>query len=93
MNQIPEMMKYELRSGWLGLPDQYQPLDFLGVALGAYFIFSATDKAPRALTVGLGALMVYIHSRRFLYAPRDRAGLVRLLRSLDVTPQELTGEL
>lgn len=91
---MPDLLRQELRGGWLDVGDAYQPLDFLGVALGAYFVFAGvTDKAPRALTVGLGALMIYIHSRRFLYAPKDRAGLVRLLKTLKVTPQELVGEI
>ena len=91
---MTELMQQELRGGWLGIGDAFQPLDFMGVALGAYAIYAGlTGKAPRALTVALGAGLVYIHSRRFLYAPKDRAGLVRLLRDLNVTPQELTGEL
>lgn len=91
---MDELLKQELRGGWLGVGEAYHPLDFLGVALGAYGIYAGlTGRAPRALTVGLGALMIYIHGQRFLYAPKDRAGLVRLLKSLDVTPAELTGEL
>lgn len=89
-----ELLKQELRGGWLDIGEPYQPLDALGIALGAYFIFAgATDRAPRWLTIGLGGVMVYIHSRRFFYAPRTREGLIRLLRHLDVTPAELTGEL
>ena len=91
---MTELMQQELRGGWLGIGDAYQPLDFMGVALGAYAIYAGvTGKAPRALTVALGVGLVYIHSRRFLYAPKDRAGLVRLLQDLNVTPQELTGDL
>lgn len=88
------LLKQELRGGWLGVGEAYQPLDFLGMALGAYFIFSGvSDRAPRWLTIGLGGVMIYIHSRRFFYAPKTREGLIRLLRDLDVTPQELTGAL
>lgn len=91
---MTDLMKQELRGGWLGVGDAYQPIDFFGIGLGAYFVFAGlTDRAPPALTVGLGALMMYIHSRRFFYAPKDRAGLIRLLQTLDVTPAELTGEL
>ncbi|MCH8059350.1 MAG: hypothetical protein IIA11_02715 [Proteobacteria bacterium] len=91
---MTDLMQQELRGGWLGIGDAYQPLDFMGAALGAYAIWAGlTGNAPRALTVALGVGLVYIHSRRFLYAPKDRAGLVRLLQSLNVTPQELTGEL
>ncbi|KKN49733.1 hypothetical protein LCGC14_0639830 [marine sediment metagenome] len=88
------LLKQELRGGWLDIGAPYQPLDFLGVALGAYFIYAGmSDRAPPALTIGLGALMVYIHSRRFFYAPKTREGLLRLLKQLDVTPQELLGDL
>jgi hypothetical protein len=91
---MTELLKQELRGGWLGIGDAYQPLDFLGVALGAYFIYAgASKKAAPVLTIGLGALMIYIHSRRFFYAPKSRDGLIRLLKQLDVTPQELTGDL
>ena len=94
MNELTPLMKQELRGGWLGVGDAYQPIDFFGMALGAYSIYAGlSGRAPRALTAGLGALMIYIHSRRFFYAPKDRAGLVRLLQSLDITPAELTGEL
>ena len=91
---MTEFMQQELRGGWLGIGDAYQPIDFLGVALGAFAIYAGlTGRAPRGLTVAVGVGLVYIHSRRFLYAPKDRAGLVKLLQSLDVTPQELTGEM
>lgn len=90
-------MRQELRGGWLGVGDAYQPLDALGIALGAYFLYAgATKKAPCWLTATLGGVMIYIHSQRFLYAPKDRAGLIRLAQSLklqqkdfDVIRQEL----
>lgn len=89
-----ELVKQELRGGWLGVGEPFQPLDFFGAALGAYMIYTgATDRSPRWLTIGLGGVMIWIHTRRFFFAPKDRAGLIQLLRSLDVTPQELTGRL
>lgn len=87
---MTEFQKYELRSGWLGMAEKFQPLDALGVALGSYFIYQGTtNRAPDWLTISLGAIMVYIHSQRFFFAPQDKDGLVRLLKSLDVTPAEV----
>jgi hypothetical protein len=89
-----DLIKQDLRAGWLGVGKQYQPLDFLGVALGSYFIYQGvTHRAPDWLTISLGAIMVFIHSQRFFYAPQSRDGLIRLLKHLEVTPAELTGEL
>lgn len=87
---ITPLLKQELRSGWLGAPRKFQALDFMGAAMGGYFIYAGTTgRAPRWLTVSLGAIMVYIHTRRFLYAPQDREGLLRLLRALDVSEDEI----
>ncbi len=89
-----EILKYELRAGWLGLPQAFSPFDLIGVAMGAAMIYSgASTRAPRWLPIALGGVMMFIHSQRFFYAPQDRAGLVRLMRALDVTPEELTGSL
>ena len=94
MNEMTEMMKNELRGGWLGLPKPFKPIDLLGVGLGSYFIYSAvTNKAPPWLTISLGAIMIYIHSQRFFYAPQTKEGLQALLTQLNVTPQEITGTL
>ena len=88
--EIGPLLREELRSGWLEMPERYQLLDFLGVALGSYFIYAgATDRAPRWLTIALGGVMVYIHSQRFFYAPRTRGGLFRLLQALEIDPAEL----
>ena len=85
-----DLLKQEFRGGWLGVPDAYQPLDFLGIALGAYFLYAgATNKAPNWLTAALGGVMIFIHSQRFFYAPRDRAGLIRIAKALDLTQQDL----
>ena len=83
-------MATELRAGWLGITRRYEPLDFLGAALGSYFIYSGvTGKTPRWLTIALGATMVYIHTRRFFYAPKDMGGALRLMADVGVTPDEL----
>lgn len=88
------LIKQDLRAGWLGIGDKFEPLDFLGVALGSYFIYNGvTRKGPQWLNISLGAIMVYIHSQRFFYAPKSRDGLIRLLNDLNVTPDELTGKL
>lgn len=87
---MSELSKYELRSGWLGLPEPWHPLDLIGVAMGAAIIWSAVDRrAPRWVPIALGGVMVFIHSQRFFHAPQTRDGLMRLLQSLDVTPAEL----
>ncbi len=89
-----DLIKQDLRSGWLEIGQKWQTLDFIGVALGSYFIYDGvTRKAPPWLTISLGAIMVYIHSQRFFYAPQSRDGLIRLLNNLEVTPEELTGQL
>ena len=86
---MPDLLKQELRSGWLGVGDAYQPLDALGIALGAYFLYAgATKKAPCWLTATLGGIMIFIHSQRFLYAPKDRAGLIRLAKALNLSQQD-----
>ena len=84
-----DLLKQELRGGWIGVGDAYQPLDALGMALGAYFIYAgATNKAPNWLTAALGGVMIYIHTQRFFYAPTDRAGLIRLAKALDLTSKD-----
>ena len=87
---LPETHKHEIRGGWLGVPEAYHVLDFLGVALGSYFIWhGATDRGPAWLTIGLGSIMVWIHSQRFFYAPQTQAGLVRLMDAIDVSPADI----
>ncbi len=84
-----ELLRQELRAGWLGLGEAYQPLDALGMALGAYFLYAgATKKAPCWLTATLGGVMVFIHAQRFLYAPKDRAGLIRLAKTLNLSQRD-----
>lgn len=84
-----ELLRQELRAGWLGVGDAYQPLDLLGAGLGAYFLYAgATGKAPKWLTATLGGLMIFIHTQRFLYAPKDRSGLIRLAKTLKLTQKD-----
>ncbi len=85
-----ELLKQELRGGWLDIGDKFQAIDFFGMALGSYFLWDGvTGKGPKWVTVSIGAIMVYIHSQRFYYAPKSREGLMRLMRDLDVSPEEL----
>ncbi len=94
MNELTPIIKREFRGGWLGIPEPFEAIDFLGVALGSYFLYEGvTGKGPQWLTISLGAIMVYIHSQRFFYAPQSKAGLINLLKSLDVTPEEIAGAL
>jgi hypothetical protein len=86
----PDLLKDELRGGWLGVPRAFTLLDFAGAALGAYFIFAGvTGRVPRWTLTALGTIMVLVHLQKFFYAPQTREGLARLLRELDVTPNEL----
>lgn len=78
------MFDQEMRGGWLGVPEPYHPLDFLGVALGSFFIWQSW-RDQRPLGLALGGLMIFIHGQRFFYAPQSREGLERLLASLDLT--------
>jgi len=83
------LLSQELRAGWLGVGDKYQPLDALGTALGAYFLYAgATNKAPDWLTAALGGVMIFIHTQRFFYAPKDRAGLIRLAKALNLSQRD-----
>ena len=87
---VTPLLRDELRAGWLGMPRKFGALDAMGATMGAYFIYAGTtQRAPQWLTISLGAIMVYIHTRRFLYAPQDREGLYRLMRALDVSPEEI----
>ena len=87
--EVTPWLKQELRGGWLGLPEAYTPYDLLGVGLGTYFFLAGLRGLTpgHGLTMGLGLLMIWIHGQRFLYAPQDREGLNRLLRSLDIIPE------
>lgn len=87
---MPDLIKQEFRGGWLGMPRQFEVIDFLGLALGSYFLYDGvTGKGPQWLTISLGTIMIYLHTQRFFYAPTTKAGLVNLLKSLDVTPEEV----
>ena len=95
MPQEPiQIVKDEFRGGWLGMPEPFEVIDLLGFSLGAYFTWAAvTKKGPDWLSIALGGIMMYIHSQRFFYAPKTRAGLINILNQLDLTPADITGEL
>ena len=87
-----DIIKMEFRGGWLGMPRKFEVIDLLGFALGSYFLYDGvTGKGPQWVSISLGAIMMYIHSRRFFYAPTTKAGLINLLNSLDISPDELEG--
>ncbi len=91
-NEVLPIVKDEFRGGWLGLPEPFELIDLLGFGLGAYFLYDGvTRKGPQWLTVSLGAIMIYIHTQRFFYAPQTKAGLINLLNSLDISPEEIEG--
>ena len=76
MNEnLLQRIKREEVANWLGTPRKYQAIDFLGVGLGSYFLWEALKSSGKRtgvpwINVGLGAIMVYIHSERFFYAPQ-----------------------
>ena len=91
MNAANDLLKHELRGAWLGVPDAYHILDGLGAAMGAYFIYDGV-RYPRQtawLNIGLGAIMIFIHTQRFFYAPQNREGLNRLLNALEIRPEDI----
>jgi len=72
-----QLLEEELRNAF-GCPQRFQLLDFLGVGLGSYFALFAAEilkKNPgnklAVVAVGLGAIMIFIHSQRF-FVSEDR---------------------
>lgn len=90
-----ELVRQELKSGWLGMPGKFSPLDFAGAGLGAYMTFMGVRELQRArswqgmLAVGLGAMMIWIHTQRFFLAPQDQGGFIRLATDLGITQTDL----
>ncbi len=94
MNDLhAEILKHEIRAGWLEVPKAYHPLDFIGAAMGSYVIYSGATGKPDWVTISIGAIMVYIHTQRFFYAPQSQGGLIRLLNALDITREEICNRL
>lgn len=68
---VDQLITEELRNA-AGTPQKFQLLDFLGVGLGTWFIVETLRRRdPSYVNVGLGAIMIYIHSQRFLVAPQE----------------------
>ena len=74
INGIFNQVQTEELRAFCDCPTKFQTLDFLGVALGSYFAidgvrrFKDEGEQPWAsVSIGLGALMIWIHSRRFVY--------------------------
>ena len=90
-----DLVKQELRSGWLGMPGKFSPLDFAGAGLGAYMTYMGIRELQRArtwqgmLAIGLGGLMIWIHTQRFFAAPQDQGGFIRLANDLGITQLDL----
>lgn len=90
-----DLMKQELRGGWLGMPRRFSPLDLAGAGLGAYMTFMGVRELQRArnwqgmLAIGLGAMMIWIHTQRFFLAPQDQGGFIRLATDLGITQTDL----
>lgn len=68
---VVDRIKTEERRVAAGVPLRFQLIDGLGVLLGGWFIAETLRRPdPSWINVGLGAVMVYIHSERFFYAPQ-----------------------
>jgi len=92
--RLEALLADELRGGWLNVPRAYSLLDFLGAALGSYFLWAgATGRAPRWSLAAIGGIMIFIHTQRFFYAPQSADGLRRLVAALDLQPEEVRAAL
>lgn len=89
--RLPPLLQQEIRGGWLGRPVPFHALDFLGVALGSYFLWQSW-RDGRGLGAALGLLMIGIHGVRFFYAPTDPAKLHRLVESVGLRWDDLCRE-
>lgn len=77
------LWEQEMRGAYLGMPQRYQALDFLGVGMGIFLLWAGlTGKASRESLIILGLIAFGIHSQRFLFAPQDPEKLERLLESV-----------
>lgn len=89
-----DILKHELRAGWLEVPEAYHPLDFIGAAMGSYVIYQgATGKGPDWVTIAIGTIMVYIHTQRFFYAPQSQGGVTNLFKALDIKREDICQRL
>lgn len=86
-----ELLVEELRGGWLNVPRAYTAFDWFGVGLGGFMAYLGT-RQPGPLghvAVALGAVMVWIHAQRFLYAPASHAGFAQLARAIGMNQSDL----
>jgi hypothetical protein len=81
------LVKQEMKN-YLGIPQRFQAIDFLGVIMGAIFFMDAYRRIIKRkplnpfLPLSLGVVMIWIHSTRFFYAPQTRQQLDKLLLDL-----------
>lgn len=85
----------EHRGGWLGMPSRFSVLDLSGAGLGAFMGYLGVRELRRGqnwqgyTALALGGVMIWIHTRRFFYAPQDQAGFIKLARAVNVTQADL----
>ncbi len=82
----------ELRGGWLGFPRAFQIIDLMGMSLGAWMAYMGWRDRGQwqgLVSIGLGAVMMFIHSQRFAYAPQSASGLEQLAKNLNLTQRDL----
>jgi len=78
---INTLLTEEMRNA-CDCPEKFQLLDFLGVLLGLFFVFDAMQRLERGADnmanaeLALGAIMIFIHSRRFLFTKDQRDEIV-----------------
>ncbi len=71
MNTLIERIHTEEHRNVLGRPKKWQAVDFTGISYGAAVLFLATKyRLPKWVNL-MGLSMLYIHSRRFFYAPQE----------------------
>lgn len=71
MKDLFERIHTEEHRNVLGRPKKWQAVDFMGMSYGASVLFLAFKyRLPKWVNL-MGWSMVYIHSRRFFYAPQE----------------------
>ncbi len=76
MAVIDEIFRQEIRNH-CDCPEKFQLIDALGSGLGAFFFIKNWKELKdrkfngwNAMGLGLGAIMMYIHTGRFFYAKK-----------------------
>ena len=83
---VLSQLQYEELKNYCNIPDKYQLIDFLGAGLGTFFIinnarqmYKDTQRGDKIsgwnfVGLGLGSVMLYIHTARFFWAEEIKSG-------------------